>query len=102
MNESERYESMAKLIELGFWGADERGDPTDSYQDAMTLHDRVSAKIVKGVFVISTWVGTDSLFRQARVVCGQVVYELAYADNYPESIALPEFLKQHPECAADQ
>ena len=34
-------------------------------------------------------------------------YNLAIADTYPESIclaalALPEFLRRHPECAADQ
>lgn len=105
MTERKRHGIKDKLIELGFWGADEPGDPTATYQDALTLHDRVAIRIDKDNFRVSTWVGTNSLSRQAQVVCSEIVYNLAAADNYPESIclaalALPKFLKQHPECAA--
>jgi hypothetical protein len=107
VTERKRRGIKDKLIELGFWGADEPGDPTATYQDALTIHDRVATRIAKDHLRVSTWVGTNSLSRQAQVVCGEIVYNLAAADNYPESIclaalALPEFLKHHPECAADR
>ena len=106
MTEQERLQIKAKLIELEFWGGDEPGDPTVAFQDAITLHNRIAARVAKDHFKVSTWVGTSSPSRQAQVVCGQITYTLAAADNYPESVclaalALPEFLKDHPECAAD-
>jgi hypothetical protein len=45
--------------------------------------------------------------QRVEVVKGRSVYPLATADSYPEAIslaalALPEFLRQHPECSTDQ
>jgi hypothetical protein len=37
MTEQERQEIKARLIELGFWGADEAGDRAADRRDAMTL-----------------------------------------------------------------
>ena len=106
MTEVEREEIKARLIALGFWGEDEPGDPTVAFLDAITLHNRVAARLIKDHFQVSTWVGADSPSRTAQAVCGQNTYELATADTYPEcvclaSLALPDFLKEHPECAAD-
>ena len=107
MTEVERQEIKAKLIALGFWGEGERGDPTIGFQDAMTLYDRMAARLAQDHFQVSSWVGTDSLSRYAQVVCGRIVYELAAADTYTECIcfaamALHEFLKEHPECVTSQ
>jgi hypothetical protein len=45
MTEQERQAVKAKLIEFGFRGADEPGDPTTDIHDAGALHDRIQAKL---------------------------------------------------------
>jgi hypothetical protein len=95
-----------KLIELGFWGAEERGDPAADYQDATTLNRRADAKLAKDVFLVSMITTSHSSARQVLIFHGDHEYLLVVADNYPEAIclaalALPRLLKDHPECAAD-
>src|SRR5262245_126379 len=107
MNEQERQEIKAKLIEFSFWGADEPGDPTRDYHDAQKLQDRAEGKLAKHTFLVSTIVPNRPPTRWGMVVSGERAYNLAIAETYPESIclaalALPEFLRRHPECAADQ
>jgi hypothetical protein len=106
MTESERQEIKAKLIELGFWDANEPGDPTSDYHNAQKLQNRAEAKLAKSTFLVSTIVTGRSAARRAMVVSSEQAHELVTADTYPESIclaalALPEFLRRHPECAAD-
>jgi hypothetical protein len=106
MTEQERREIKAKLIELGFWRADEPGNPAADYLDATTLNQRVDAKVAEGVFVVSMVVSSYSSARQILVLQDEQMYPLITADNYPEAVclaalALSEFLKEHPECAAD-
>src|SRR4030095_7794779 len=98
----ERQEMKARLIDLGFWGADEIGDPTTNNHDASTLNMRMDAKLAKDVFLVATPTTSHSLARQVLVFHGNHIYPLATADNYPEAVclaalALPEFLRQHPE-----
>src|SRR5262245_22441080 len=107
MTEQERQEIKAKLIEFSFWGADESGDPTRDYHDAQKLQDRAEGKLAKRTFLVSTIVPNRPPTRCGMVVSGERAYNLAIAETYPESIclaalALPEFLRRHPECAADQ
>lgn len=107
MTEQERQEIKAKLIELGFWESRELGNPASDQYDATALNGRLDAKLADDVYLVSTIVDKYSLARQVQVFNGDRIYTLATADNYPEAIcraalALPEFLKQHPECAADQ
>jgi len=107
MTVHERREITAKLVELGFWGTDEPGEPAGDYHDAKTLHDRVSAKLAGDAFVVSTSASSHSSARQVLVLHGERIYSLGPADNYPESVclaalSLPQFLEEHPECAADQ
>src|SRR5215475_3373454 len=107
MTEQERQEIKAKLIEFSFWGADEPGDPTRDYHDAQKLQDRAEGKLAKRTFLVSTIVPNRPPTRCGMVVSGERAYNLAIAETYPESIclaalALPEFLRRHPECAADQ
>jgi len=107
MTEQERQKIKASLIEFGFWGADEPGDPTCDYHDAQKLQDRAEGKLAKYTYLVSTVVPNRPPARCGMVVSSERAYNLAIAENYPESIclvalALPEFLRRHPECAADQ
>jgi hypothetical protein len=107
MTESGRQEIKAKLIELGFWGTDEQGDPTCDYHDAQKLQDRAEGKLAKYTYLVSTVVPNRLPARCGMVVSSERAYNLAIAETYPESIclatlALPEFLRRHPECAAGQ
>ncbi len=107
MTNLERQEITEKLVGLGYWEADMPGDPTIDYHDAKTLHDFVGAKLSGNVFLVSTNACSYSSARQVLIIHGEHTYPLVSADSYPESIclaalALPQFLKEHPECAANQ
>src|SRR5215468_6903759 len=107
MTEQERQKIKANLIEFGFWGADEPGDPTCDYHDAQKLQDRAEGKLAKYTYLVSTVVPNRPPARCGMVVSRERAYNLAIAETYPESICLaalelPEFLRRHPECAADQ
>src|SRR5215468_1496882 len=107
MTESEKQEIKAKLIELGFWKADEAGDPATDRRDALTLYNRVAERLAKGAGLYSTGLTAISKSRKIEVKRGGASYRLADGSNFPESIcraalALPEFLKRRPECAADR
>jgi hypothetical protein len=53
VTDQERLEIKLKLIELGFWGSDEAGDPTTNIYDAGTLKERLDAKMAKDVYLVS-------------------------------------------------
>jgi hypothetical protein len=96
----------AQLIELGFWGVDEHGDPTANIHDAGKLNDRLQAKLAKDVFLVSRIPFVRSWGREVVIVHTHQEYKLAAAPTYIAAIslaalALPEFLRQHPECAAE-
>ena len=107
MTEQERQEIKAKLIELGFWGDTEQGDPVADHRDSQTLQERLWRLLANDVTLASTGFSIDSPAQRVEVVKGRSVYPLATADSYPEAIslaalALTEFLRQHPECSTDQ
>jgi hypothetical protein len=107
MTDHERQAITAKLVELGFWGTDEPGDPVGDYHDAKTLHARVGARLTGDASVVSMCASSHSSARRVLISQGERHYPLGAADNYPESIclaalALPQFLEEHPECATDQ
>ena len=106
MTEAERREVKAKLIELGYWGADEPGDPTTDLYDAGILHERLQAKLAQGVYLISEIAYDYSSAREIVIYWGDPPSKLVSAPTYLEAVslaalALPEFLRQHPECGAD-
>ncbi len=107
MTEQEQQEIKARLIDLGFWGADELGDPLANQLDASILNQRVDAKLAKGVFLVSMKITSHTSARQVLIFHGDHIYSLLIADNYQEAIcmaalALPKFLTGHPECASYQ
>ena len=106
MTEQERQKIKAELIEFGFWGMSEPGDPTTDSHDAVTLYDRLQAKLAEGVYLISEITSDHSLIREVVIFHEYQIYKLVIAPNYIDAIclaalALPEFLREHPECAAD-
>lgn len=107
MTEQEKQEIKAKLIEFEFWGADEPGDPTTDIHDAGTFNDRLQAKLAKDVFLVSSVPSGRSFTREVVIFYGDHPHKLINAPAYIDAIcyaalALPEFLRQHPECAADE
>jgi hypothetical protein len=107
MTEQERQKIKARLIEFGFWGADEPGDPTTDRHDAGTLQDRLQAKLAKGTYLVSEPASPYSLNRIITIFHANQIHTLTIASNYIEAIseaalALPEFLRRHLECAANQ
>ncbi len=105
MTEQEKQDIKAKLIELGFWGTTEYGDPVSNYHDSRTLQERLARSLADGAILASIGFTIPSQSRRVEVVKGEFVYPLVTAESYPEAmclaaLALPEFLKQHPECAA--
>jgi hypothetical protein len=107
MTEQERQKIKARLIESGFWGVSEPGDPTTDIHDAEKLNDRLHAKLAKGVYLISEIASDHSLIREVVIFHEYEIYKLVTAPDYIDAIslaalALPEFLRQHPECGADQ
>jgi hypothetical protein len=88
MTDHERREITAKLVELGFWGTVEPGDPADNYRDAKTLHDRVGAKLPGDAFLVSTGASSHSSARRVLNLHGERIYSLGAADNYPEAVCL--------------
>jgi hypothetical protein len=68
VTESEKQEILAKLIELGFWGADEPGDPTSNPHDAGTLNNRLQAMLAKNTFLVSRIVSDHSFYSRSSDV----------------------------------
>ena len=107
MTDQERQDIKAKLIEFGIWSTYEIGDPLTSNQDARVVRLRLQEWLADTVLLASAGYVGDSPARHIDVVRGEFSYRIADGDSYPEAIcwaaiALPEFLKQNPECAADQ
>jgi hypothetical protein len=104
MTDQERQEIKTKLIELGVWRAHEVGDPLTSREAASVVQSRLHEQLADAVLLASHGYVGGSPARHLDVVRGEFTYPIADGDTYPEAIclaalALPEFLKQHPECA---
>ncbi len=105
MTEQEKQKTKAMLIEMGIWGEDEPGDPLTNRDDALEVHSRLRKRLDSTVCLDPRGYAGPSPRRHIDVVRGEFVYELADGDNYQEAICLaalmlPEFLMEHPECAA--
>jgi hypothetical protein len=107
MIEQEQHKIKSKLIEFGFWGADEPGDPTTDKHDAGTHCDCLQAKLAKDVFLVSEIVSDYSLAREVVIFHADQTYKLVIAPHYIQVISLtafakPEFLRLFPRRTADQ
>ena len=107
MTDQQRRDIKTELIEIGVWGANETGDPLTSKEDASVVRERLQERLGAAVLLAPHGYAGGSPARHIEVVRGEFSYRIADGDNYQEAIclaalALPEFLKRHPECAADQ
>jgi hypothetical protein len=107
MTEEQGQRIKAQLIELGLWGADDLGDLAGDIHDAGKLNDRLQAKLAEDVFLVLERTADPSWTHQVVIIGRYKTYKLLSAPGYIEAIllaafALSEFLRQHPECAADQ
>ena len=68
MTDHERRELTVKLVELGFWGTVEPGEPAGDSREAKTLHDRVGAKLAEDTFVVSTSASSHSSSRRVLIL----------------------------------
>jgi len=71
VTESEKQEIKAKLIELGFWGADEAGDPTVDQRDGLILYNRVAERLSKGSGLYSSGLTAMSRSRKTGAKRGE-------------------------------
>jgi hypothetical protein len=105
MTDEQRQEVKTKLIEMGFWRADETGRPLTSEKDAKVVQLRICDRLGPAVYLDSYGHPDGWRVQYIDILRLQFSYRIAEGDNYPEAIcraaqALPEFLKKHPECAA--
>jgi hypothetical protein len=104
MTKEEQQEVKAKLIELGYWGADEPGNPTTDRHALGELRKRMARQIAPGFSVRAELVHKRSMKSVVRIVGPGIDHAFtAGADAVlaicRAALELPEFLKQHPECA---
>jgi hypothetical protein len=109
MTEQEKQEIKTQLIQLGFWGEDERGDPLTNAAHAARLRSRIAERLSCMLAVTSgvNAVITDLSPRRVSAVCKGSEKTIADGATYAEAgclaaLALPQFVKENPECAARQ
>ena len=107
MNEQEKQEIKIRLIQFGFWGENERGDPLTDVVYATKVRRRIAEKLGCMLAVTSgvSAVIADLTPRHVSVACKSSEKTLAHGDTYAEAVclaalALPQFLIENPECAA--
>jgi hypothetical protein len=105
MTQQERQEVKAKLVELGFWDSDDPGDPTNDHQCSQTLHHTLENQLAGDFHLSSINYAGDAPECRVELSAGDDSHLLATAPSPPEAmclaaLALPEFLRQHPEYAA--
>jgi len=105
MTDEERQLLKAQLTESGFWQADEPGDPTQDLYSLGLLIGRIRDRLAADASLFTRLVQVDSQHtREVCVACGGREWRLATAGTISAAfcraaILLPEFLRQHPECA---
>ncbi len=66
MNEEERQEIKFALIELGYWGANEEGDPTTNDRAVGVLLPRIERRLPPGLFLYTDLVGKLMMTHDVR------------------------------------
>jgi len=109
MTSEERRQIKTRLIEAGFWGVDEPGDPTINVGQALEVQVRAERACGVGILLspgVSGKAGEISLQAggRASVFCNGTELPLeSWGDTFAETacsaaLALRAFRKQHPEC----
>jgi len=107
MTPEERQRLKARLIESGFWKADEAGDPTRHMYSLALVIGRMVDRLAADATLFSRLVRGDPWrARAVCVACKGTEWQLASGETLSSAfcqaaISLPEFLRQHPECARE-
>ncbi len=107
MTDEEGQRIKAKLIDIGLWSSHDLGDPVTDRHAAQKLHNRMEERLALGFAVVSTGYVGNSPHRKIEFVRGEFIYQIATGETHGEAICLaalllPEFLRQHPDYAAQQ
>ena len=100
----ETQRMMASLIEVGFWKINDIGDPTTDEKALGLLLNRVEEQLAKNVFFIADGHHGKRLDYEIHLAWIEGRCLLATGPTLVEAIcnsalALPSFLKEHPQCA---
>jgi hypothetical protein len=107
MTPEERRRLKALLIESGFWQADEAGDPTQHVYSLGLVIGRMKQRLAEDASLFVRLVQHDSQpTREVWVACRGTEWQLAAGSTLAAAfclaaVMLPEFLRQHPECARE-
>lgn len=103
MIDNANLQRRTQLIEAGFWGEDEPGDPFIEMQASFTVLARIEQRL-NGTISISSFEPSVSLLRKARITikCEGSTVPIGEGENYSETICmaainLADFLRTHPE-----
>jgi len=90
LTEQEKQEIKTKLIQFGFWGADEQGDPLTNTAHAARLRRRIAERLSCTLAVTSgvSAVITDLTSRHVFVACKSSEKTLARGATYAEAVCL--------------
>ena len=106
MTDEEREQLRAGLIQAGFWGADESGDPTTNGNDAEILQNRMLKRLRESITMVPMGPFGDEPHRFHIFVNDSMFnFRLASGEELPDAICraaleLPTFLERHLECRA--
>lgn len=101
--QNEKQTLADHLAMAGFWNQED-GDPTANEHSLGLVLDRINERLARGVFLVFYGPDSDQVGHQARLVWGRNQKVLAIGEDlsatiYNAALALPDFLKNHPECA---
>lgn len=101
-NETRRL--IERLTEVGFWNVDDKGDPETDEKALGLLLTRVEGRLAKNARYFVNSPGIGRLYYETRLICAGEKHSLATGSTLAEvicnmALALPDFLKDHPECA---
>jgi hypothetical protein len=107
VTEQERLKIKDKLIEFGFWGGDEPGDPTSDSSALTVLLGAMKRRLEPNAYLSYTVSLLSTQSTEVHVNLGEQKYRLAtdtdlYAAICEAALALPSFLRSFPEFAANE
>jgi len=93
------------LIEAGFWGTDDEGDPATDAEAIELVLGRMEKKLAEDVSLLFYAPGLGRPEHEAWLEWPGGRQTLASGSSISDAIcnaalALPDFLKRHPECGA--
>jgi hypothetical protein len=106
MNESERQQLRERLIEAQLWNEDDERNPADDAGAGAVLLNSMKKLLAEGVYLSYTVSLNTTPINEVFINHEGRGFQLAtdgdlYLTVCKAALALPAFLSEHPECAAD-